>query len=112
LKESPKNHQMILQNRKQAHEDELGRIPIEGKFEQGKRRFGLDRVMTKLALTSQSAITLTFLVIKLEKGLSLLFLFLIFSQVMGHLPLHTFRRCVSRYHGSRYVKKLKLVIII
>ena len=32
---------------------------------------------------------------------------LIFSQVMDHLPLHTFRRCVSRYHGNRYVKKFR-----
>ena len=30
---------------------------------------------------------------------------LIFSQVMDHLPLHTLRRCVSRYHGIRNVKK-------
>ena len=30
---------------------------------------------------------------------------LIFSQVMDHLPLHTFRKCVSRYHDNRYVKK-------
>ena len=26
---------------------------------------------------------------------------------MDHLPLHTFRRCVSRYHGNRYVKKFR-----
>ena len=32
---------------------------------------------------------------------------LIFSQIMDHLPLHTFRRCVSRYHGNRYVKKFR-----
>ena len=32
---------------------------------------------------------------------------LIFSQFMYHLPLHTFRRCVSRYHGNRYVKKFR-----
>lgn len=29
---------------------------------------------------------------------------LIFSQVMDHLPMHTFRRCVHRYQGNRYVK--------
>lgn len=31
----------------------------------------------------------------------------VFSQVMDHLPLHTFRRCVSRYRGERYVKKFR-----
>jgi len=28
----------------------------------------------------------------------------IFSQVMDHLPMHTFRKCVERYNGNRYVK--------
>ncbi len=29
---------------------------------------------------------------------------LVFAQIMEHLPWHTFRRCVSRYDGNRYVK--------
>ena len=29
---------------------------------------------------------------------------LVFSQVIDHLPIHTFRRCVVRYQGNRYVK--------
>jgi hypothetical protein len=29
---------------------------------------------------------------------------LVFSQVMEHLPLHTFRRCVARYNGEHKVK--------
>jgi len=32
---------------------------------------------------------------------------LVFSQVTDHLPLHTFRRCVQRYYGERYVKKFR-----
>lgn len=32
---------------------------------------------------------------------------LIFSQVMDYLPLHTFRRCVTRYQGERYVKRFR-----
>ncbi len=28
---------------------------------------------------------------------------LVFSQVTQHLPLSTFRRCVARYQGERYV---------
>ena len=27
-----------------------------------------------------------------------------FSQVMEHLPTHTFRRCVQRYHGNHKIK--------
>ena len=30
---------------------------------------------------------------------------LIFSQVLDHLPSHTFRRCVTRYNGNHHVKK-------
>ena len=34
---------------------------------------------------------------------------LVFSQVMDHLPLHTFRRYVHRYHGNHYVKSFTCV---
>ena len=29
---------------------------------------------------------------------------LVFSQVIDHLPMHTFRRCVASYQGNRYKK--------
>jgi hypothetical protein len=29
----------------------------------------------------------------------------VFAQLMQHLPLHTFRRLVSKYHGNRYAKR-------
>jgi hypothetical protein len=32
---------------------------------------------------------------------------LVFSQIMDHLPLHTFRRCVARYGGNHKVKSFK-----
>lgn len=57
----------------QARRDELDRIPIEGKFGQGKRRFSLGRIMCKLALTSETAITVAFIVMNLEKWLKSLF---------------------------------------
>jgi len=31
----------------------------------------------------------------------------IFSQVMDHLPMHTFRRCVDIYQGERYIKRFR-----
>ena len=52
--------------KKQAKEDEKIRQAIEGKFGQGKRRFGLNLVMAKLENTSQTAIAITFLVINLS----------------------------------------------
>ena len=30
---------------------------------------------------------------------------LVFAQLMSHLPLHTFRRCVARYGGDRKVQR-------
>lgn len=58
---------------RQARADEKVRNQIEGKFGQGKRRFGLARVMAKLASTSATVIGITFLVINLEKLLQQLF---------------------------------------
>jgi len=29
---------------------------------------------------------------------------LVFAQLMDHLPMHTFRRCVARYDGNHKVK--------
>lgn len=53
--------------KKQSLEDAKARNAIEGKFGQGKRRFSLNRVMTKLAETSETAIAITFLVMNLVR---------------------------------------------
>jgi hypothetical protein len=58
---------------KQAKEDEIARIPIEGKFGNGKRRYGLSLLKTKLRVTSETAIAFTFLVMNMEKILRDLF---------------------------------------
>ncbi|MGK7944224.1 MAG: transposase, partial [Microcystaceae cyanobacterium] len=60
----PKNRSAQL--KKQAQLDEKFRNRIEGKFGQAKRRFGLDRVMAKLAETSETSIAITFLVVNLS----------------------------------------------
>jgi len=54
------------ETKKQALEDERVRNAIEGKFGQGKRRFGLNRVMAKLDNTSGTVIAITFLVMNLS----------------------------------------------
>ena len=30
---------------------------------------------------------------------------LVFTQLIDHLPMHTFRRCIQRYGGNQYVKR-------
>lgn len=57
------------QLRQQAREDERIRVEVEGKFGQAKRRFGLGRVMAKLAQTAETMIAITCLVMNLEKRL-------------------------------------------
>ena len=60
----------VQHDQHQAYDDAIARIAIEGKFGQGKRRFGLGRLMAKLALTSETMIQISFLVMNLEHLLS------------------------------------------
>ena len=103
----PANPEKRREVKKQTRRDELDRIPIEGKFGQGKRRFSLARIMCKLALTSETAITVAFLVMNLEKWLrSHLFCLLSVVQVSFSLPSGpitadlTGSRMVSGYCGK------------
>ncbi len=62
--------EQVQHDKQQVYDDAITRIAIEGKFGQGKRRFGLGRLMAKLALTSETMIEITFLVMNLEHLLS------------------------------------------
>jgi hypothetical protein len=68
-----KPHAVSREEKREAAADEAIRNHIEGKFGQGKRRFGLGRIMAKLASTSGAQIALTFLVMNLERALQLIF---------------------------------------
>ncbi|MEO1432077.1 MAG: transposase, partial [Cyanobacteria bacterium J06633_8] len=94
------------EKKKQAASDEKIRSSIEGKFGQGKRRFSLNCVMTKLSHTSKTAIAITFLVMNLSTYLSRLlraFLCLIFRN----LPL--LRSSISRYYSLIVFDEQKLI---
>ncbi len=67
-----------LAERKQTRADEVLRNAVEGKFGEAKRRYGLGRVMAKLASTSAAQISLTFLVMNLELALRRMFLWLLY----------------------------------
>jgi transposase, IS5 family len=71
----------------QAREDERVRNQIEGKFGIAKRRFSLDRLMTKLSQTSETAIAITFLVMNLST--------LLMQRIKA------FFVCLSRYSSIR-----------
>ena len=69
-KRTDENTSELAAQKKLLRQDEIDRIAIEGKFGQGKRRFGLSRIMAKLAQTSESMIMLSFMVMNLEKMLT------------------------------------------
>ena len=96
------------EKKKQAASDEKIRSSIEGKFGQGKRRFSLNCVMSKLSHTSKTAIAITFLVMNLSTYLSRLlraFLCLFFRN----LPFLRFS--ISKYHRLLNFYKQKLIFI-
>jgi len=70
---------LLKEQKKLQRQDELDRIAVEGKFDQGKRRFSLARVMTKLARTSEVSIMVSFIVMNLEKVLTEVLSFLFFA---------------------------------
>jgi hypothetical protein len=71
------------EEKKEAKENEKIRNRVEGKLGEGKRRYGLNKIMTKLPSTSMTVISLTFLVMNLSyllKQVLLIFLCL-FSEI-------------------------------
>lgn len=65
----PKDKQARKTDRRVEQCDFKGRIPVEGKFGQAKRRFGLDKIYAMLRNTSETVIALKFLVLNLERRL-------------------------------------------
>ena len=67
---------------------------MEGKLRQGKRRFSLGRVMTKLAQTSEVSILVAFIVMNLEKILSgvISFLFFVWNWLLERPRLEDMKR--------------------
>jgi hypothetical protein len=74
----PPQDKALYTEQKRQERDEAGeRNAVEGKFGEGKRRYGLGRVMTRLQNTSEVAIHVTFLVMNLEKWMrAILFAFI------------------------------------
>ena len=92
----PKQIEIQKEVKKQTRQDELDRIPIEGKFGQGKRRFSLSKIMCKLDCTSETAIAVAFLVMNLEKWLKAIIFYLFFTDAKGPIwPIWFSKRAIS-----------------
>lgn len=80
-KETEANKAEIAREKAQRRQDELDRIPVEGKFGNAKRKGTLERIMAKLSNTSKSVIHIGFTVLNLDKKLREVLLSLIIRQV-------------------------------
>ncbi|AOS84538.1 transposase [Chlorobaculum limnaeum] len=70
----PKDVEKNRARRRQIREDEGVRNAVEGMFGKAKRRYGLGRVMARLAESSLSVVSITFLVMNLDRLLAAPFL--------------------------------------
>ena len=98
-KETEENKAQIKALKRLIRQDEIDRVIIEGKFGQGKRRYSLGRIMTKLSNTSKTAIVLSFLVMNLDKWLKatlLSMLCLIQSLYKRHYHSYIIRKITKR----------------
>ena len=73
--------------RKEHRQDELDRIPVEGKFGNAKRKGTLARIMTKLSDTSKTVIHVGMIVLNLDKRLRELFFGAYFRIIRGAIRL-------------------------
>jgi hypothetical protein len=95
------NLEEIKARKKQLREDEIDRIQIEGKFGQGKRRFGLGLIMSKLSKTSEVSIMIGFLLMNLEK--------ILISILCVFSPLYVWLRKASMRMFSKEWLMIKVV---
>ncbi|MBF0117143.1 MAG: transposase [Magnetococcales bacterium] len=86
-KETETNREELRAAKRQRRRDHLERIPIEGKFGQGKNRHGLAKIRAKLADTSASWIRAIFLVMNLN-------LLVRFFFALNQPCLHTALTCL------------------
>lgn len=69
----PAQGEEVAKQRRVARQDASKRNAIEGKFGEGKRKYGLGRIRACLAKTSETVIALQLLVMNLERRLRVLF---------------------------------------
>ena len=78
-----KDAQINADQKRIEYQDASERNAIEGKFGEGKRRYGLGRISACLQKTSETVIALNFLVMNLGKMLRDTFFFFISLRILG-----------------------------
>jgi hypothetical protein len=82
----PAQGEEAAEQRRVARQDASERNAIEGKFGEGKRKYGLGRIRARLATTSEIVIALQLLVMNLERRLRDLFVSLMKQLFAVTLP--------------------------
>ena len=86
----PKDMTLRKKQKEIQRQDEAVRNAVEGRFGVGKRKYKLDKILTKIKGSSETLIALVFMVMNLEKAIALLaFIFLsifnLFSTVITYI---------------------------
>lgn len=88
------------QQQKACRKDDIARIPIEGKYGESKRKYSLNRVMAKLANTSEATIGIVYIVMNLEKYLRDAFFCFMYRFVPGSRPFSAVRKLYRGMAGG------------
>lgn len=78
-------------SKRTEHKDNSERNEIEGKFGLGKRKYGLGLIMSKLAHTSESEISMQFFVMNVEMIVGLFFAFLYLLKYFAKIHRYQFQ---------------------
>jgi hypothetical protein len=97
-KQTEENREALQAQRKQRREDEKDRIPVEGKFGNLKRKGTLERIMAKLAHTSESVIHVGLIVLNLDQWLRAVLFWL---QPTGWSSLMLFLGACQRHPAGK-----------
>jgi transposase, IS5 family len=100
----PKDVKLRKEQIEIQRQDEAVRNAVEGRFGVAKRRYKLDRILTKLKGSSESLIALVFMVMNLEKAMAFVaFIYLCF--------INTFQRITNQVQVSIQLVMFKTLII-
>jgi len=74
----------------QERQDASARNAIEGKFGEGKTKYGLDRVMARLQNTSETVIAMVFLCMNISRRLRILLALFLWRYIFRKIPVDNF----------------------
>ena len=100
----PKDEKLRKEQKKIQGQDEAIRNAVEGRFGVVKRRYKLDRILTKIKASSESLIALVFMVMNLEKAMAFMaFIYLCFLKEV--------RRFSKQIQRTTQIGAFKMLVI-